>query len=1018
MKTPDRRILRCIAGLLLVWFIGCADATGPKPKTTYILTTVVSPGVAGNPVPGTIEVDSGAVVAYSLTSTPGFDNIMVVLDNMLVSSSGQITMDGPRSLIATADEVQVLSGPDSVLITAIKQAVLQHGPAELSALFEDMFESLLETASDDEDAIRTLSRAIALAVVPERDAEKFVAMTAPSVAAAISPVDLCAGASAASHTCIVYVNGILTDPGLHTLAWRGALLPAAQRRNLTRALGFEVDGFYNPTADFHDHAVATFWICMQLKTSQLRLGLLSAANSFDGCMPVGGLVIGGLRVGDFIEAIRQIINVTMTQHPTLVQPTAVELAQRLMELRDRGQRIILVGHSQGNLMINEALLYLGGVTSGWTNQDMACVGWVAIAPPTPPILPPFLGGPNALIVKGQYNEDILEKVFNVSDRVGPVRVNPVRNELSDTYDGQGWVWSRILNWFGWATGLSLHKIVESYFGTEWIIANALVAQVQGLDSRCPSAPAQTPTINFSASTANFTASAGGPNPPSQNSIQVTNSGTGTLNDLSVGTITYQAGQPTGWMSASLSSTTAPATVTLAAVVGALPAETYTAFVPIASSAPFVTNSPRTITVTFIVAPQGAQHVQQGPKLVATNAIGAALLGRSVSISGDGNTAIIGGSGDSNGDGAAWVWTRSGASWSQGQKLVGSGATGLHPMQGRSVAISADGSTVLVGAFNDLGTWVFVKTGNSWVQQGPKLVPASVPGFGLGAPPNASVALSANGNTAIIGIPSDRPTAIGGIAGVTWVWTRTDGVWTQQGPKLFGSGAIGSLVQQGTAVALSADGNTALVGGPGDNDGAGAAWVWRRTGGTWTQQGLKLVPSGTLGNVRFGSSLSLSADGNTAIIGGVFCEVLPSSNCGAAWIWTRSGGIWSQGPRLLSAGGADAATLQGFAVSISADGSTAVVGGVSGNSQTSTGFIWRNTGGVWAQQGTKLVGSGSVGAGNAQQPGVSTAISADGSTAILGGWNDNNGVGAHWVFVAPSGGAAQRLRLIPTRSKTP
>jgi alpha-tubulin suppressor-like RCC1 family protein len=109
-----------------------------------------------------------------------------------------------------------------------------------------------------------------------------------------------------------------------------------------------------------------------------------------------------------------------------------------------------------------------------------------------------------------------------------------------------------------------------------------------------------PTINLSASTAIFAATAGGANPPSQNNIQVTNSAIGTLSGLSVGSITYEAGQPTGWLSASLSSTTAPATVTLAVVTGALPAGSYTAFVPITSSAPFVTNSPRTITVTFTV----------------------------------------------------------------------------------------------------------------------------------------------------------------------------------------------------------------------------------------------------------------------------------------------------------------------------------------------------------------------------------------------------------------------------------
>jgi len=66
------------------------------------------------------------------------------------------------------------------------------------------------------------------------------------------------------------------------------------------------------------------------------------------------------------------------------------------------------------------------------------------------------------------------------------------------------------------------------------------------------------------------------------------------------------------------------------------------------------------------------------------------------------------------------------------------------------------------------------------------------------------------------------------------------VFTQQGPKLVGSGAVGGEIQQGFSVSLSADGNTAIVGGPNDNLNAGAAtgaaWVFTRSNGVWTQQG--------------------------------------------------------------------------------------------------------------------------------------------------------------------------------------
>src|SRR5512143_781050 len=75
----------------------------------------------------------------------------------------------------------------------------------------------------------------------------------------------------------------------------------------------------------------------------------------------------------------------------------------------------------------------------------------------------------------------------------------------------------------------------------------------------------------------------------------------------------------------------------------------------------------------------------------------------------------------------------------------------------------------------------------------------------------------------------------------------------QGPKLVGTGAIGTAYQ-GSRIALSYDGNTALVGGYGDNSNAGAAWVFTRSAGVWTQQGAKLVATGATGNANQGGSV--------------------------------------------------------------------------------------------------------------------------------------------------------------------
>jgi hypothetical protein len=263
----------------------------------------------------------------------------------------------------------------------------------------------------------------------------------------------------------------------------------------------------------------------------------------------------------------------------------------------------------------------------------------------------------------------------------------------------------------------------------------------------------------------------------------------------------------------------------------------------------------------------AQFTQQGPKLVGTGALGIAVQGWSVSLSGDGSTAIVGGYSDNFEAGAAWVYTRSGGVWNQQAKLVGTGAIGA-ALQGISVSLSGDGNTAIVGGYNDNGeagaAWVFTRSSRVWSQQA-KLVGTGAIGTAF---QGFSVSLSGDGNTAIVGGFDDNDRA-----GAAWVFTRSGGVWSQEGPKLVGTGAIGDA-QQGTSVSLSGDGNAAIVGGPIDNDSVGAAWVYTRSGGMWSQEA-KLVGTGVVDFAVQGVSVSLSDHGNTAIVGGLVTTILPA-----------------------------------------------------------------------------------------------------------------------------------------------
>ena len=409
----------------------------------------------------------------------------------------------------------------------------------------------------------------------------------------------------------------------------------------------------------------------------------------------------------------------------------------------------------------------------------------------------------------------------------------------------------------------------------------------------------------------------------------------------------------------------------------------------------VTNSNSTTVASssnFTVDANTVPTLQQGVKLVGSGATvnlpqTGSLQGASVATSADGNTIIVGGFADNSFTGAVWVYTRTAGVWSQqGAKLVGGGLTGVAGL-GFSVALSADGSTALVGGNRDNnfegGAWVFTRTAGVWTQQG-------LPLFGTGDVGNAqqgyAVALSADGNTAMVGGPQNNSGE-----GAVWVFTRSSGVWTQQGNKLLGATLFGLFAGQGASLALSADGNTALIGGPNDATDLGAAWVFTRSGGVWTQQGAKLVGTGYSGSAEQGTIVALSADGNTAVIG----AYADNSYAGAAWVFTRSAGAWAQqGAKLVGTGVTIPPSYQGD-VAISADGNTIALGGNADNNNTGAVWIFTRSAGVWSQSGTKLLG---LAATNNSRLGGSLALSSDGKTLVAGGFTDNSNIGAVWVMV--------------------
>ena len=379
------------------------------------------------------------------------------------------------------------------------------------------------------------------------------------------------------------------------------------------------------------------------------------------------------------------------------------------------------------------------------------------------------------------------------------------------------------------------------------------------------------------------------------------------------------------------------------------------------------------------------------------------IGNAVATSADGNTIAVGAQHESSGArgangnqddestynaGAVYIYTRSGAAWSQQAYLKASNA-GSGDHFGNAVALSADGRTLAVAAFwessgatgvdgnqNDNSipqagaAYVFTRAGGAWTQQayikssntgraGEGELPGEGDQFGF------SLALSGDGNTLAVGAPSEDSDA-GGVngnqhsdsassAGAVYVYGRSGGVWAQQAYVKSDTPTNFTLGDQfGYSLALSGDGSTLAVGvydegGSGrmvnapvdtNRNGSGAAYVFRRKGAAWTKEAY-LKTWNAEGGDSWGVAVALSEDGSTLALGSIDEDCLctgvvhaPSEvgstdqksdmSVGAAAIFVRSGAAWTQ-QAYIKPSNPSRGDWFGVRLALSGDGNTLVVG---------------------------------------------------------------------------------------------
>lgn len=357
--------------------------------------------------------------------------------------------------------------------------------------------------------------------------------------------------------------------------------------------------------------------------------------------------------------------------------------------------------------------------------------------------------------------------------------------------------------------------------------------------------------------------------------------------------------------------------------------------------------------------------------------------------------------------------------------------------GQAIAASADGNTLAVGArgeasnatgingnqadnsaINAGAVYIFTRDSTGSVTQTYVKASNTEAGDFFGS----AVALSSDGNTLAVGAIGEDSNATGingnqadnstTFAGAVYIFIRNGSIWSQQAYVKASNTGRGD--QFGTAVTLSADGSTLAVGAIfgqilGDPAREGASYVFTRSGGIWSQQAYLNASNAEAGD-HFGHAVTLSADGNTLAVGAIFEDSTATgidgnqadnlaSQSGAAYIFTRSGAVWSQ-EAYVKASNTGAGDLFGYAVALSANGNTLAVGayleassatGINGNqadnSAGSAGaaYVFSRTGTTWSQQAYVKSSNTDTGDGF----GISVALSSDGNALAIGAYNESS-----------------------------
>jgi len=363
----------------------------------------------------------------------------------------------------------------------------------------------------------------------------------------------------------------------------------------------------------------------------------------------------------------------------------------------------------------------------------------------------------------------------------------------------------------------------------------------------------------------------------------------------------------------------------------------------------------------------------------------AKFGESMAMSLDQSVYLVGAPGESSNVGAAYVLRLVNGAYVQ-TKLTATGGSGS-PQFGQSVALSGDGTTAAIGAWEDAGigaVYIFDYGGSSWSQTIRLTATGRQGTFG-----NFGFALDLNldGTVLIVG---DFIDGASDDRGSVYFFTKSGGSWSQTIRIPYGTSSQSWL---GFSVAIDAAGTTAIAGASLANGQVGEAYIYSNGSGTWTQVGSALTPTGNNGNGRFGNAVALNAAGNRAIVCGYF-DFVNSFSKGAAYVFAEQNGTWSQLGKLVGTGlTPNTNTYFGSWASLNAVGDLALIGAFRDDTGEGAAFVFEGAIDANMTQVGSLISPPSTNG----EFGNSLTLSSTGTSALVGAHFEDSNVGAVYSY---------------------